>query len=107
MIVVLTEMRFAPDADGAMRDLVPDVERFCRHFDGCERFDVSFPADRPGILFTTETWRDARALRAHLAIAHHAAELEKWHALVKDMMASVFRASGLELAELLREEVAS
>jgi quinol monooxygenase YgiN len=107
MIIVLTEMRFAPDADRAMRDLVPDVERFCRHFDGCERFDVSFPTDRPGILFTTETWQDPRALHAHVAVAHNAAELEKWHALVKDMKVSVFHASALELAALLREEVRS
>jgi quinol monooxygenase YgiN len=106
MILVLTEFTFAPVEDRAMRELVPDVERFCRQFEGCERFDVSFPTNRPGVLFTTEVWRDVRALRAHVAVAHHASELEMWHALVKDMKASVFTASALDLAAL-RSEVPS
>ena len=44
MIVVLTEVSFAPESDEAIRALVPDVERFCRPFEGCERFAVSFLA---------------------------------------------------------------
>jgi quinol monooxygenase YgiN len=98
MIVVLTEMSFAAESVEAMRALVPGVERFCRQFEGCERFDVSLSPNRPGILFTTEVWRDARTLRAHVAVAHHARELREWHALVKDMKASLFTASPLELA---------
>jgi quinol monooxygenase YgiN len=105
MIVVLTEMGFAPEADEAIRALVPNVERFCRKFDGCERFAVSFPPDRPGMLFTTEVWRDAKTLRAHVAVAHHAPELEGLHTLVKEMKASLFTASPLELAALQSAEV--
>jgi quinol monooxygenase YgiN len=106
MIVVLTEMSFAAESDEAMRALVPDVERFCRPFEGCESFAVSFPPNRPGTLFTTEVWRDARTLRAHVAVAHHAPELEGFHALVKGMKASLFTASPLELAALQSGEVA-
>jgi quinol monooxygenase YgiN len=106
MIVVLTEMSFYAEWDDAMRALVPDVERFCRQFEGCERFDVSFPANRPGVLLTTEVWRDARTLRAHVAVAHHAPELEGMHAMVTDMRASLFTASPLELAALRGGEAA-
>jgi quinol monooxygenase YgiN len=106
MIVVLTEMTFAAESDEAMRGLVPGVERFCSQFDGCERFAVSFPTSHPGVLFTTEVWRDARTLRAHVAVAHHAPELEVFHSLVKGMKASLFTASPLELAPLLSGEVA-
>jgi quinol monooxygenase YgiN len=88
-----------------MRALVPDVERFCHQFEGCERFAVSFPPNRPGLLFTTEVWRDARTLRAHVTVTHHAPELEGLHALVKDMKASLFTASPLELAALQSGEV--
>jgi quinol monooxygenase YgiN len=105
MIVVLTEMSFAAGSDEAMRALVPNVERFCRQFEGCERFDVSFPSNRPGMLLTTEVWRDARTLRAHVAVAHHAPELEGLHALVVDMKASLYTASPLELAALQSGEV--
>ncbi len=105
MIVVLTEMSFAAESNEAIRALVPDVERFCHQFDGCERFAVSFPSNRPGVVFTTEVWRDARTLRAHVAVAHHAPELEGWHAVVKDMKASLFSASPLELATLQSGEV--
>ena len=106
MIVVLTEMSFAAESDEAMRALVPDVERFCRQFEGCERFDVSLPPNRPGILFTNEVWRDARTLRAHVAVAHDARELRGFHALVRDLKASLFTASPLELAALQSGEVA-
>jgi quinol monooxygenase YgiN len=105
MIVVLTEMSFAAESDEAMKALVPGVERFCRGFEGCERFTVSFPPNRPGSLFTTEVWRDARTLRAHVAVAHHAPELEGLHTLVKDMKATLFTASPLELAALQSGEV--
>ena len=60
MIVVLTEMRFAEESDEALRALVPGVERFCRQFEGCERFDISLPPNRPGIVLTTEVWRRYR-----------------------------------------------
>jgi quinol monooxygenase YgiN len=105
MIVVLTEMSFAEEANGALRALVPGVERFCRQFEGCERFDVSLPPNRSGIVLTTEVWRDASTLRAHVAVAHHARELRGWHALVRDMKASLFAASPLELAALQSQEV--
>jgi quinol monooxygenase YgiN len=105
MIVVLTEMSFAAESDEALRALVPDVERFCRQFEGCERFAVSFPPQRPGMIFTTEVWRDTRTLRAHVAVAHHAPELNGLHALVKDVKASLFTASPIELAALQSEEV--
>ena len=105
MIVVHTEMSFAVESDEAMRALAPDVERFCAQFEGCERFAVSFPAIRRGLLFTTEVWRDARALRAHVAVAHHAPQLERFHTLVKNMKASLFTASPLELAALQSGEV--
>jgi quinol monooxygenase YgiN len=105
MIVVLTEMRFAEESNEVLRALVPGVERFCRQFEGCERFDVSLPPSRPGIVLTTEVWRDAPTLRAHVAVAHHARELRGWHALVKDMQASLFTASPLELAALQSQEV--
>ena len=34
MIVVLTEMSFAAESAEAIRALVPDVEHFCRKFEG-------------------------------------------------------------------------
>jgi hypothetical protein len=36
---------------------VPVVEQFCRTLDGCERFALSFPAERPGVLLATEIRR--------------------------------------------------
>ena len=107
MIVVLTEMSFATESDEAVRALVPAVERFCRRFEGCERFDVSFPSTRSGTLFTTELWRDARTLRAHVAVAHDAPELAPLHALVKDMKPSLFTASPLDVAALQSGEASS
>jgi quinol monooxygenase YgiN len=105
MIVLLTEMSFAAESAEAMCALVPEVEHFCRKLEGCQRFAVSFPPNRPGVLFTTEVWRDARTLRAHVAVAHHAPELEGFHSLTKDMKASLYTASPLELAALQSAEV--
>jgi quinol monooxygenase YgiN len=107
MILVLTEISFAAESAESMRAVVPGVERFCRQFEGCERFDVSFPPNRPGVLYTTEVWRDSRTLRAHVAVAHHARELEGLHSLTTDMKASVYTASPVELASLQNGEVAS
>jgi quinol monooxygenase YgiN len=104
VIVVLTEMSYAPESDAAMRAVVPHVERYCRRFDGCERFLLSFPANRSGMLLATEVWRDEQTLRAHLAVAHHASELATWHALVKDMNPLFFSASPLDLSAFLHGE---
>ena len=102
MIVVHVEYRYPPDAEDAMRSLVPDVERFARSFDGCESFALSFPIDRPGILLGTEVWGDAAALNAHVTVAHDAAELEPWHLLLSGMDASLYIGNPVTLAELAR-----
>jgi quinol monooxygenase YgiN len=100
MIVVHVEYRYAPDAEGAMRSLVPDVERFARSFDGCESFTLSFPVDRPGILLGTEVWADAAALNAHVTVAHDAATLEPWHRLLGGIDASLFSGEPVTLEQL-------
>jgi quinol monooxygenase YgiN len=98
MIVVLTEMSYAPESDDTMRSLVSDVEQFSRQFEGCEQFALSFPVNRPGTLLGAEVWRDQQALRTHVAVARNAAELEAWHELLTSMNASLFTASPLGLA---------
>ena len=90
MIVVHVEYRYPPEAEDAMRSLVPDVERFARSFDGCESFALSFPVDRPGILLGTEVWADAAALNAHVTVAHDAPKLGPWHGLLGGIDASLF-----------------
>jgi hypothetical protein len=49
MIIVLTEMALPGRIRGpdAFRRAGPAVEQFCRALDGCERFALSFPAERP------------------------------------------------------------
>lgn len=106
MIVVHVEYRYAPAAEDAMRSLVPDVERFSRGFDGCQSFALSFPVDRPGILLGTEVWTDAASLRAHVAVAHDAAELEPWHRVLSGMDAALFTGERLSLEELQAQDVA-
>ena len=100
MIVVHVEYRYPPEADAAMRALVPAVEQFARGFDGCESFALSFPVDRPGILLGAEVWTDAAALNAHIAVAHDAAELEPWHQLLARMEATLFSGTPLTHAQL-------
>ena len=103
MIVVHVEYRYAPEADAAMRALVPGVERFARGFAGCESFALSFPVDRPGVLLGAEVWADAAALNAHVAVAHDAAELAPWHQLLTGIEASLFSGAPLTLAQLRAE----
>ena len=100
MIVVHVEYRYPPNAEDAMRALVPEVERFARSFDDCESFALSFPVDRPGILLGTEVWADAAALNAHVTVAHDAAELEPWHRLLGGMDASLFIGEPVTLDQL-------
>ena len=100
MIVVHVEYHYTPNAEDAMRSLVPDVERFARSFDGCDSFALSFPVDRPGILLGTEVWADAASLNAHVTVAHGAAALEPWHRLLDGMDASLFIGEPVTLAQL-------
>jgi quinol monooxygenase YgiN len=106
MSVVHVEYRYAPAAEDAMRSLVADVERFSRGFEGCQSFALSFPADRPGVLFGTELWTDAASLRAHVAVAHDAAELEPWHRLLSGIDASLFTGERISLEQLQAGDVA-
>ena len=62
----------------------------------CERFDLSFPEGNPGLLLTTEVWRDMQKLQAHVSVAHNAAELNAWHALLTGMDASLFEATPIK-----------
>jgi quinol monooxygenase YgiN len=101
MLIILTEMSYPPESDQQMHALVPDVERYCRRFEGCEQFALSFPVNRPGTLLGSEVWRDDHALRAHVAVAHHAPELGPWHALVTGMKPALFSAAPMELAAVL------
>jgi quinol monooxygenase YgiN len=100
VIIVLTEISYAPESDAKMRALVAGVEQFCRRFEGCERFALSFPLNRPGTLLSTEIWRDRQTLRAHAGVAHDAPELTSWHELVTRIDASIFAASAVDLAAL-------
>ena len=104
MIIVHLEVTFEPSSDAAMKSIVPEVERFCRKFEGCEQFTVSFPPSPPGTALTTEIWRDERTLRAHIASTRQAPELETWHRLIKEIWPHVFRASSLGLEALTKEE---
>ena len=100
MIIVLAEMSYAPAALDDVRALCAGVEDFCRGFDGCESFVLTFAGSRPGTIVSVEVWRDAVSLRGHAAVARSAPELSAWHALVGDMRASIFSASPIELGAL-------
>ena len=103
MIVVLTVMTYAAELDAEMRELVPEVEHFCRSCDGCERFDLSFTVGRPAVLLAAEVWRDRQALQAHAAAAHKAPELDAWHKLLNDSEFSLFEASPIPLDAITGE----
>ncbi|MEU1628425.1 antibiotic biosynthesis monooxygenase [Streptomyces sp. NPDC020096] len=100
MIIIHVEYGYRPDGHERMRRFVPDVEKFCRAFDGCESFTLSFPAQRDDVLLGTEVWRDAAAVRAHLKVAHDAPELADWHGLITTMDAHFFDGSTLTIEEL-------
>ena len=100
MIVVHAEYRYAPTAGDAMRSLVLNVEHFSRGFDGCHSFALSFPVDRPGILLGTEVWADPASLRAHVAVAHDAAELNRGTGWSTGWTRHCSSASDLSLEEL-------
>jgi quinol monooxygenase YgiN len=96
MIVVLTRMQYPANSEEAMRSLADGVERYSRQFDGCERFDLSFPEGSPGVLLTTEVWHDMPKLQAHVAVAHDAPELAAWHELITGMEASLYEATPID-----------
>ena len=101
MIIVLSEMTYPAASDHRMREVVPSAEQFCRTFDGCERFDLSFPADRPGVLLATELWQSGPLLGAHVRVAHDAPELKEWHDLITDMKHEVYTAESVDVAQLM------
>lgn len=100
MIIVLSEMAYPAESDDRMRSVVPAVEQFCRAFDGCERFALSFPADRPGVLLATEIWQTPQLLREHVGVARDAPELKEWHDLLTDTRHEVFSAEPVDVAQL-------
>jgi hypothetical protein len=101
MIIVLSEMAYPAGCDDRMRSVVPAVEQFCRAFGGCERFALSFPAGRPGVLLATEIWQTPVLLREHVAVARDAPELKEWHDLLADTKHEVFSAELVDVAQLM------
>jgi quinol monooxygenase YgiN len=101
MIIVLTEMAYPAGSDDRMRSVVPAVEQFCQAFDGCERFALSFPADRPGVLLATEIWQTPVLLREHVGVARDAPELKEWHDLLTGTKHEVFSAEPVDVAQLM------
>jgi quinol monooxygenase YgiN len=100
MIVIHAQYTYPVDEDPRMRDLAPGVERFCRTFDGCEAFTLSYPADRDGVLLSTEVWRDSAAVMAHLKAAHDAPELAAWHTLIEGTDFTIYDGSAISLDQL-------
>ncbi|WP_066943176.1 hypothetical protein [Streptomyces lushanensis] len=58
---------------------MPAVERFCRAFDGCGRFALSFPFHRPGTLLAAVIRQTPQLPREHVRVARDAPELKERH----------------------------
>jgi hypothetical protein len=87
-----------------MRGIAPSVERFCRTFEGCQTFDLNFPADRPGVLLATELRHSTELLRAHIGPVTNAPDLQEWNDLLTSMKPAVFTAEPLDLAHLVNTD---